>query len=149
MGNGAWPAIKNGRLQAAENNDAALDIDLTQEGDGWKPIYNDDGESIAVSVSGEEITICTATEIEQDYTGTEWENVIIDFESEQLKELALFPGEPEAYFYVDSTDGEYFPVRGGGWDNGAHAGVFSTNLYSSRALVYHGIGFRSAYFKKN
>lgn len=140
--------IKNGRLQAAKDNDAALDIDLTKEGDGWQPIYDDNGESIAVSVSDEEITICTATEIEQDYAGTEWENVSIECESERLKELALFPGEPEAYFYVDSTDGEYFPVRGG-WGNGAHAGVFSTNLGGSRAYVYYGIGFRSAYFKKN
>lgn len=76
-------------------------------------------------------------------------DVMIDFESEQLKELALFPGEPEAYFYVDSTDGEYFPVRGGGWYGGAPAGVFSTHLSNSRAHVYRSIGFRSAYFKKN
>ena len=41
--------IKNGRLQAAKDNDAALDIDLTKEGDGWQPIYDDNGESIAVS----------------------------------------------------------------------------------------------------
>lgn len=141
--------IKNGRLQAAENNNAALDIDLTQEGDGWQPIYDDNGENIAVSVSDEEITICTATEIEQDYTGTEWENVSIECESERLKELALFPGEPEAYFYVDSTDGEYFPFRGGNWSDGANAGVFWTNLSNSRAFVYRSIGFRSAYFKKN
>ena len=141
--------IKDGRLQAAENNDAALDIDLTQEGIGWKPIYDDNGESVAVSVSDEEITICTATEIEQDYTGTEWENVSIECESERLKELALFPGEPEAYFYVDSTDGEYFPVRGGLWGHGASAGVFYTHLINSRAQVFHSIGFRSAYFKKN
>lgn len=141
--------IKNGRLQAAKDNDAALDIDLTPEGDGWQPIYNNDGESLAVSVSGEEITICTATEIGQDYTGTEWENVIIDFESEQLKELALFPGEPEAYFYADSTDGEYFPVRGGYWLYGANAGVFCADLSNSRAAVDTHVGFRSAYFKKN
>ena len=73
----------------------------------------------------------------------------IECESERLKELALFPGEPEAYFYVDSTDGEYFPLRGGRWDNGANAGVFSTHLNNSRALVNRSIGFRSAYFKKN
>lgn len=102
-----------------------------------------------MSVSDEEITICTATEIEQDYTGTEWENVSIECESERLKELALFPGEPEAYFYVDSTDGEYFPFRGGDWHYGALAGVFSTYLLNSRADVNRSVGFRSAYFKKN
>ena len=70
-------------------------------------------------------------------------------ESERLKELALFPGEPEGYFYVDSTDGEYFPFRGGVWADGADAGVFYTYLSNSRALVHRDIGFRSAYFKKN
>lgn len=141
--------LKDGRLQVAKDNDAALDIDLTPEGDGWQPVYSDDGENIAVSVLDEEITICTATEIEQDYTGTEWENVNIECESEQLKELALFPGEPEAYCYMDSTDGEYFPIRGGNWHYGAYAGVFCTHLSGPRSYVSTGIGFRSAYFKKN
>ena len=141
--------IKDGRLQAAKDNDAALDIDLTQEGDGWQPIYDNNGENIAVSVSDGEITICTSANIEQDYTGDCWEDVSITCESEQLKELALFPGEPEAYFYVDSTDGEYFPIRGGGWLDGANAGVCCASLRHSRAYVDRGIGFRSAYFKKN
>lgn len=141
--------IKNGRLQVAKDNDAALDIDLTPEGDGWQPIYDNSGESVGVSVSDGEITICTELELEQDYTGDCWEDIKINCESEQLKELALFPGEPEAYFYVDSTDGEYFPVRGGDWRDGASAGVFCTYLSDSRAHVHTNIGFRSAYFKKN
>ena len=140
--------IKDGRLQVAADNDAALDIDLTPEGEGWQPIYNNNGENIAVSVSDEEITICTATEIEQDYTGDCWKDVSIKCESEQLKELALFPGEPEAYFYVDSTDGEYFPLRGGHWYYGADAGLFYTSLFYPRSFVLTGIGFRSAYFRK-
>lgn len=141
--------IYNGRLQAAKDNDAALDIDLTREGDCWQPIYDNNGESVAVSVSDEEITICTATGIERNYDGVEWGDVSIECESEQLKELALFPGEPEAYFYVDSTDGEYFPVRGGLWISGASAGVFCAYLSHPRSVVGPGIGFRSAYFKKN
>ena len=132
--------IKDGRLQVAADNDAALDIDLTPEGEGWQPIYNNNGENIAVSVSDEEITICTATEIEQDYTGDCWKDVSIKCESEQLKELALFPGEPEAYFYVDSTDGEYFPFRGGIWGYEAGAGVFYSRLYDPRSFVGPGGG---------
>ena len=85
----------------------------------------------------------------QTIPGIAGRTVSINCESEQLKELALFPGEPEAYFYVDSTDGEYFPFRGGDWDDGADAGVFYTYLNNSRAYVDHSIGFRSAYFKKN
>lgn len=143
--------IKNGRLQAAENNDAALDIDLTPEGDDWHNIIDSstDRKPIRVSVSDDGISLITDGEAEADYSGNCWEDVSINCESEQLKELALFPGEPEAYFYVDSTDGEYFPFRGGHWRHGAYAGVFCTYLSHSRADVAPSIGFRSAYFKKN
>lgn len=141
--------LKDGWLQAAKDNDAALDIDLTPEGDGWQPIYTDGGENISVSVSDDKIIISPTTGIEQDYAGLEWQEVEIACESEQLKELALFPGEPEAYCYMDSTDGEYFPIRGGDWSNGAIAGVFYTNLSYPRSYVSSGVGFRSAYFKKN
>lgn len=141
--------LKDGRLQAAKDNDAALDIDLTQEGDGWQPVYTDGGENISVSVSDNKIIISPATDTEQDYTGLEWQEVEIACESEQLKELALFAGEPEAYCYMDSTDGEYFPIRGGRWGDGAHAGVFYTYLDNPRSNVLTYIGFRSAYFKKH
>ena len=141
--------LKDGWLQVAKNNDAALDIDLTQEGDGWKPVTDNSGKPIRVSVDGDSITITTDTEIEQDYTGCDWQEVTIDCESEQLKELALFAGEPGAYCYMDSTDGEYFPLRGGRWNYGANAGVFCTGLYNPRSNVNSNFGFRSAYFKKH
>ena len=56
-------------------------------------------------------------------------------ESEQLKELALYAGEPDTYCYIDSTDGEYFPFRGGNWSSGAGAGVFCTVLHHPRSSV--------------
>lgn len=145
--------LKDGWLQVAKNNDAALDIDLTPEGDGWQTVSDDAGKAIRVSVNdGGDIAITSEPEsedTEHNYDGCEWGDVNMDCESEQLKELALFPGEPEAYFYADSTDGEYFPVRGGSWGSGAHAGVFYTYLHDPRSFVYGSIGFRSAYFKKN
>lgn len=142
--------IVNGRLQAVENNDAALDIDLTQEGDCWKNITDDrNGETIRVSVGGGNIRITTDEEAEHDYDGCEWQDVEKDFVSEKMDELALYAGEPQAYFYVDSTDGEYFPIRGGSWGNGAAAGVFFTDLSHPRSNSRTSFGFRSAYFKKN
>lgn len=142
--------LKNGKLQAAKNNDAALDIDLTEEGDDWQDVLDDAGNPVRVSVSDEDdITITTEQDIEKDYCGSRWGDVRIECESEQLKELALFNGEPEAYFYADSTEGEYFPFRGGGWSDGASAGVFCTYLSYPRSCVGSSIGFRSAYFKKN
>lgn len=140
--------IKNGMLQRAKDNDAALDIDLTTEGDGWENILDDSGKPIRVSVDGS-ITFTTDADIEQDYTGDCWEDVNMDCESEQLKELALYAGEPKAYCYIGSTEGEYFPVRGGGWGHGAAAGVFYTDLHHPRSNSGASIGFRSAYFKKN
>lgn len=140
--------IKNGMLQRAKDNDAALDIDLTTEGDGWENILDDSGKPIRVSVGGS-ITFTTDADIEQDYTGDCWEDVNMDCESEQLKELALYAGEPKAYCYIDSTEGEYFPIRGGYWYYGANAGVFYTDLSHPRSDSNTDIGFRSAYFKKN
>lgn len=141
--------LKDGKLQASANNDAALDIDLTQEGGGWQAVTDDVGNIIRLSVDDEgNIAFTTSDDAEQNYDGCEWCDVEIDCESEQLEELALFAGEPKAYCYIDSTDGEYFPLRGGSWCSGAIAGVFYTYLHNSRSNSSTSIGFRSAYFKK-
>lgn len=140
--------IKDGVLYAAKDNDAALNIDLTQEGDDWHRIKDNSGNIVKVSVDGS-IKITTYPAVEQDCTGDCWEDVDIDCESEQLKELALFAGEPKAYLYIDSTDGEYFPIRGGSWGGGADAGLFSADLGNPRSNSYWHFGFRSAYFKKH
>ena len=140
--------IKDGVLYAAKDNDAALNIDLTQEGDDWHRIKDNSGNAVKVSVDGS-IKITTYPSIEQDYTGDCWEDVDIDCESEQLKELALFAGEPKAYLYIDSTSGEYFPIRGGRWADGAYAGLFCTHVGNPRSNSRWRIGFRSAYFKKH
>lgn len=141
--------LYNGKLQMAENNNAALDIDLTEAGDDWVDVLDDNGKPIYISVDGDEITIGTDMDIEQDYAGAEWGDVNCEAKSETLKELALYAGEPNAYFYADSTEGEYFPSRGGYWNSGAHAGVFYTHLNAPRSNSRSLIGFRSAYFKKH
>lgn len=51
--------------------------------------------------------------------------------------------------YVDSTEGEYILIRGGGWSNGGYAGVFYSSLSSPRSDAHGFIGGRSAYFKKH
>ena len=82
------------------------------------------------------------------YDGCRWEDVNIDCESETLKELALYPGEPEAYCYIDSTEGEYLPLCGGYWYSTSSAGVFYVDLLSPRSDACGNFGFRSAYFRK-
>ena len=70
-------------------------------------------------------------------------------DSEQLRALALFAGEEKAGCYVDSTEGEYILVRGGGWYNGGDAGVFISGLSIPRSGAGGSLGGRSAYFKKH
>lgn len=65
-----------------------------------------------------------------------------------MEELALYPGEPEAYCYIDSTEGEYLPFCGGGWYSTSCAGVFSVHLNYPRTSASGSLGFRSAYFRK-
>ena len=140
--------IKDGQLEMAKNNDAALDIDLTLEGDNWEPVRDDSGKSIRVSVSDGGIKFLAESDHEEGYDGCRWEDVNIDCESETLKELALYPGEPEAYCYIDSTEGEYLPFCGGNWYNTSNAGVFYVYLSDPRTYAHGNLGFRSAYFRK-
>lgn len=95
------------------------------------------------------ITFNTYPSIHRDYCGCAWGNVRMNCDSEQLRALALFAGEEKAGCYVDSTEGEYILLRGGGWSSGGGAGVFYSNLYYPRSAAYGRIGGRSAYFKKH
>lgn len=52
--------IRDGALWAAENNDAALpETDLTECGDGWKPITDAEGHPLYVAVEDNKITFNT------------------------------------------------------------------------------------------
>ena len=83
-----------------------------------------------------------------DYDGCEWGDAEFEFDAtEQMKELALYPGEPEAYLYAD-TEGERLPRAGGYWSGGARAGVFNLALHSARSNSGGNVGFRSAFYGK-
>ena len=142
--------IKNGALWTAKNNDAALpETDLSECGDGWKPITDVEGRPLYVSVDGGKITFTTNWNINHDYDGCAWEDVKMVCDSEQLRALALFAGEEKAGCYVDSTEGEYILFRGGYWHRGGRAGVFNSTLSNPRSDASGNIGGRSAYFKKH
>lgn len=137
--------IKNGVLQAAKDNDAAMDIDLTCEGDDWFDVVDDEGKPIYVHVEDGEITFTTDKDFTQGYGGDCWGNVIIRCKSQQMRELGLWNGEKNAYLYVDSTDGEYLPICGGYWNDSSGAGVFYVGLNYSRTYSNSYLGFRSAF----
>lgn len=140
--------LMDGRLQAAKDNDAALDIDLTLAGDAWQDVTDDNGKPVFFSVDDESgITIKSEGEISHVCDGAEWQDVPVECKSEQLKEFALFAGEPEAYLYADA-DGERFLLRGGYWYYAASAGVFYSPFSSARSFSSTSFGFRSAYFCK-
>ena len=142
--------VLNGELQAAENNDAALPgTDLSENGIGWKPVLDNQGKAVRVSVEDGKIRFTTAEKIEHDYTGLRWRDVSMECESELLKALALFPGEGDAWCFVDSTEGEYILIRGGSWYLGSSAGVFYSRLSNARSDAYGNIGGRSAFYKKH
>lgn len=110
-------------------------------------ILDDSGKSVRVSYE-DALVFTTRENISKDYGGDTWEDVRMECESETLKELALYAGEPETYCYIDCTDGEYLPICGGCWSNPSIAGVFYVNLLSPRSNSYSLIGFRSAFYRK-
>ena len=68
---------------------------------------------------------------------------------ELAKALILYPDEPGKDYGGDyhwmNNAGERLPVAGGGWNNGASAGVFGLNLGLARSHSVSDVGFRSAY----
>ena len=141
--------IKNGMLMVAQNNDAALpETDLTQCGDDWKPLTDDNGEPVYVSASDGKITFTTDPAAAGGWAGCKWGEVKTECKSEMLKEYALLAGEEEACCYIDATEGEYIPFRGGYWGSGTNAGVFGLAINIQRSDSYCYFGGRSAFFKK-
>lgn len=126
--------LMNGALQVCNNNDAAMPIDLSKNGNAWCPVEHK-CEQAYLNVVDNGFKVATEPLLQFDVP-------------EQLRELALFAGEPNAYIYISSR-GELFPICGGDWYSGANAGVFTLNLTSPRSDAYSDLGFRSAYFKKN
>ena len=101
-----------------------------------------------VSASGSEIVFTTDNDEAGGVGSSEWGKVKTECKSEMLKEYALFAGEEEAYCYIDATEGEYIPVRGGLWAVGEGAGVFDLALNNPRSYAWTNRGGRSAFFKK-
>lgn len=139
--------LMDGKLQMAKDNDAAMNIDLSEESNNWIPVKV--GEDGIYLVADDGIVKFTTEEPEDtDYDGCRWEEVQFDFEiPKTLKNLALFNGEPKAYIYVD-MNGERLPLCGGRWHSASGAGVFNVNLNHPRSHSYSALGFRSAYYRK-
>lgn len=139
--------LMNGELQITNNNDAAMKIDLSENSKNWIPVEVE-GEKVYLIAEDGFVKFSTEEPEDRNYDGCRWEEVEYDFEiPEELKNLALFNGEPKAYIYVD-MNGERLPFCGGGWSNTSYAGVYSVDLYSPRSHSSGNLGFRSAFYRK-
>lgn len=136
----------DGVIEVIPDNNAAADIDMSKDSDKWVALMKD-GKPIRINAEDGGLKF-TTEESGMDYDGCEWGDAEFEFDAtEQMKELALYPGEPEAYLYAD-TEGERLPLAGGNWSHGASAGVFYLHLRSARSLSYGNVGVRSAFYGK-
>ena len=138
----------NGQVQVIPNNEAAAGADQSKDSKEWTPLYTADGDTIYYDVEDGRIGLRPVEPDSKDYDGVEFKELIgsaIDV-PEKLIELGLYPApgyEGTDYFWLD-TNGERIVIRGGGWSDGANAGVFDFNGNDSRAGVNWNVGFRSA-----
>lgn len=138
----------DGQVQVIPGNGAAAGADQSRDSKEWQAIHTADGDPVYYKVEDGEISLQPVAPDCKDYDGVQFTDLdasALDV-PEKLIELGLYPApgyEGTDYFWLD-TDGERIVVRGGGWDDGAGAGVFYFYGGDSRAYVYTNVGFRSA-----
>ena len=136
--------FKDGKIEVAKDNDAAIpETNLTEKGSGWCDLRT----PIHVDTDGR---VCfTKNETKnRSWNSCRWKDVECDEYTEEMKALAIYPGEPEAYCGIDGSKGEWLASRGGSWYSSSNYGVFCLYGNNPRASAYTSIGFRSAYFKR-
>jgi hypothetical protein len=153
--------INAGEIQVIENNDAALAAtDFSAGSAAWKAIDGVTGDLVAPGSTGT-VRYGNANSGSADFTlyrasGGSFEGMVNSTGANpvsaaaiaRLKALGLYPVAPSGLggdgFYLDVT-GERLPIRGGGWDVAAVAGVFALYLNIARAASVAGIGARPAF----
>lgn len=153
----------NGEIQIIENNNAAkLAIDLGAASTEWKAIDGATGNLVTPDGSGATpgTVKFAASGTTADYTiygasfgaikNLSTVNPVSAAALSKLKALCLFPVvDAVATFngdglYLNLTI-EAIPIRGGGWSNGATAGVFFLSLNNARSFAIASIGSRPAF----
>ncbi len=156
--------LQDGEIQILPDNDAAANLDVSASSTYWKAIDAATGNLVAPGTAG---TLkydgvssgdSGAAEVDTnvDFPGSTGYNQNT-FESlsaasgitipEIMKKLCLYPPLASLgndYFWVRNYS-ERLPLRGGGWSNGANAGVFSLYLGAPRSGLDWDFGFRLAF----
>lgn len=139
----------NGQVQIIPNNEAAAGADQSPDSKEWTAIYTPDGDPVYYNVKDGEIVLQPTAPEGKDYDGVPFCDLHERADMgvpDKLIELGLYPApgyESEEYFWLD-TDGERCVFRGGTWDDGAGAGVFSLHGDYSRSHSDTYLGFRAA-----
>ena len=141
----------DGKVQVIPRNEAAAGADQSKDSPEWVNIYTADGDPIYYEVTDDEIWLRATEPENKDYCGvsfTDLEPGEVD-NLDELIRLGLYPAdgyEGSDYFWLD-TNGERCVYRGGGWNSGAHAGVFFLDGYDARSNSHAGVGFRPAFVR--
>ena len=153
--------IVDAEIQIIENNNAAAtSADLSATSAAWRAIDGATGTLVAPGTAGT-VRYANANSGTADWTlyrasGSSFEgmanstgaNPVSAAALQVLKRHGCFPiagsGLGGDGFYITTT-GERVPVRGGGWSDGALAGVFALDLRSARSLSLANIGARPAF----
>ena len=141
----------DGKVQVIPRNEAAAGADQSKDSPEWVNIYTADGDPIYYEVTDDEIWLRATEPENKDYCGvsfTDLEPGEVD-NLDELIRLGLYPAdgyEGSDYFWLD-TNGERCVCRGGGWGNGAYAGVFCLHGNAARSYSLAYLGFRPAFVR--
>ena len=160
-----WSAgmrIFNGEIQVIADNNAALHtIDMSATSAQWKAIDAVTGNLVTPDGNGTTVgTVKFANSGTADYTingasfgairNLSTTNPVSAAALARLKALCLYPVIEDTakfnsdYFSKDIT-AERVPIRGGGWNSAAGAGVFALSLHYARSYVNTIVGARPAF----
>lgn len=138
--------LADGEIQVIPGNDVALKPDQSPTSEEWTAIASD-GYSLKYAELDDDIQLTIGTA--GGYGGCSFSELKADAEVPFLVQaLGLFPVDDEPltdWFWMDAEESERLPLRGGGWYNGANAGVIALNLSNPRSYSNSSIGFRSAF----
>ena len=166
--------LVHGELQILQDNNAASPTaDLSASSKAWKAIDATTGDLVTPNGSGTTANtvkldyvsskwkyVTTITSSEDSGRSCQFKDITCDAgigadAKLLLQALAMLPDAELVgdkidanyggdYFYANNAQEERWLVRGGYWDFGADAGVFSSALSSPRSYVYTHVGGRSA-----
>ena len=154
--------LMNGEIQIiADNNAALLAIDMGESSVQWKAIDGETGNLVTPDGNGTTVgTVKYANSGTADYTinGASFGAIrnlsttkpVTTVALAKLKALCLYPHNENTASYngdqlYKELTAERMPLRGGGWDNAAYAGVFCLYLNNARSSAFTSVGARPAF----